>query len=109
MSDTFTCEVCGQVDPPFVWADYSGEGMCVICGCPYQLKWGTDEQKAEGGYPYLNLKQEWADALSEYHEETGEYVCMGRVMPDRDRPNREVFIEWVKENRPELLEDDNEN
>ena len=28
-----TCVVCGDYPMRFQWSDYSGEGMCMKCGC----------------------------------------------------------------------------
>lgn len=96
-----TCVVCGMSPVSYLWSDFSGEAMCRKCGTPYQLKWGTDKQKEEGKYPYLNLSDQWVPVVREYHETTGKWTCFGTMMGGR--PGMPEFIEWVKEHHPELL------
>jgi hypothetical protein len=94
-----TCVVCGASPMTFQWSDYSGEGMCTKCGTPYQLKWGSDEQRAEGKYPYLNLKDEFVPIVREYHQQTGAWTYLGTGF---DRPGLREFDAWVKQNHPEM-------
>ena len=96
-----TCIVCGCSPMTFQWSDYSGEGMCTECGTPYQLKRGTDEQKAEGKYPYLRMKSEWVPVVREYHQQTGQFVALG-CMLGQQRGMAE-FVEWLKGHHPEML------
>lgn len=104
MTNQFECVVCENVDPPFVYTDLSGEAMCGHCGCPYQVKWGSDEQQEEGDYPYLNLKEEWVEVFSEYYEETGKAAELGHVL-SRKPKGVDDFVNWVKFYHPELLEE----
>jgi hypothetical protein len=98
------CVTCGASPTTFQWSDYSGEGMCTRCGTPYQLKWGSDKQKEEDAYPYLNIKDEWVPIVREYYEETGQFVCLGNMMGPR--PGMAEFYDWVKERHPSMVEDD---
>lgn len=94
------CEVCGSSPVMYQWADYSGEAMCTRCGTPYQLKWGTPEQVAEGKYPYLNLMPSWVPIVREYYEQTGRFTCLGRVMGHAR--GLEEFYAWVDAHHPEM-------
>lgn len=98
-----TCVVC-EKPATYQWSDYSGEGMCRHCGTPYQLKWGSEKQEAEGAYPYLNLQERWVPIVREYHRETGAFVCLGMVLGDAR--GREEFDEWVTKHYPEMLRDE---
>lgn len=95
-----TCAVCGDSPVTYQWSDYSGEAMCCKCGTPYQLKWGSDEQKAKGEYPYLNLKKEWVPIVREYHEQTGRFTCLGMMMGPC--PGMDEFADWVDVHHPEM-------
>lgn len=90
------CVVCGAKPMAFQWSDYSGEAMCTLCGTPYQLKWGSEEQKAEGHYPYLNLREEWVPVLRRYYQETGRFTCLGIMMGEK--PGLAEFDKWVTKN-----------
>ncbi len=94
-----TCVVCLESPTRFQWSDYSGEGMCQRCGTPYQLKWGSSEQKTEGRYPYLSVKDEWVPVLRRYYEETGKWVCHGMML--NGHPTRGEFGQWVDDNKAE--------
>ena|SRR5690606_6493083 len=94
-----SCVTCGADPVAYQWSDYSGEAMCVKCGTPYQLKWGSDEQRAEGAYPYLNLKEEWVPIVREYHAETGRWTYLGTGF---DRAGLAEFFKWVDERHPEM-------
>ena len=96
-----TCVVCGASPMGFQWSDYSGEAMCRQCGCPYQLKWGSDKQKEEGKYPYCNIKDEYVHILKEYWLETKKFVTHGQMISGAQ--GLEEFRNWVKTNHPELL------
>lgn len=89
-----TCVVCGVHPVGYQWSDYSGEAMCRQCGAPYQLKWGTDEQRKEGKYPYVNLKQKWIPVVRRYFDETHQFTCHG-IMIIRSRPGLREFNKWV--------------
>lgn len=97
-----TCVVCGITNMSFQWSDYSGEAMCRQCGTPYQLKWGSDEQKLEGKYPYLNLREVLIEPLREYFKQTARFTCLGGMLGPQ--PGLREFSDWMKANRPEILE-----
>lgn len=99
-----TCVVCGSSPTRFQWSDYSGEAMCSQCGTPYQLKWGSKEQQAEGAYPYLRLREEWVPIVREYHKETGRFTCLGTMLGG-PLPGYEAFYRWVESRHPETLKD----
>lgn len=92
------CEVCGTNPISYQWSDYSGEAMCRACGTPYQLKWGSEQQKAEGAYPYLSLKPEWVPVVREYFKETGRFTCLGQMLGGG--PGLREFNEWVDAHYP---------
>ncbi|MGD9157189.1 MAG: hypothetical protein PVG39_02160 [Desulfobacteraceae bacterium] len=96
-----TCAICGTSPIAFQWSDYSGEGMCTKCGCPYQLKRGSDEQQKEGNYPYLNVKAECISVLKEYWDDTKKFVCYGMMIGPK--PGYIEFIAWAKKHHPEIL------
>ena len=93
------CVVCGDNPVSYQWSDYSGQAMCRSCGTPYQLKWGSDEQVAEGAYPYLSLKPEWVPVVREYFRETGRFTCFGMMMGPR--PGLREFNEWADARYPD--------
>ena len=95
------CVTCGADPVCYQWSDYSGEAMCTACGTPYQLKWGSDAQVAEGKYPYLCLKEEIVPIVREYHAETGRFTCLGTMMGPG--PGMAEFVEWCKAKHPEVL------
>lgn len=95
------CAGCDAAPMTFQWSDYSGEGMCTRCGCPYQLKWGSKEMRAEGKYPYLNLRDELVESLRAYFAETSRFTCLGMMLGPR--PGLKEFDEWMEINRSELL------
>ena len=95
------CAVCGAEGITFQWSDYSGEAMCTRCGCPYQLKWGSDKQKEEGNYPYLSLKKEFIPVAQEYWNEKHKFVCYGLMLGPQ--PGMTELISWLKDNHPEYL------
>ncbi len=95
------CAICGASPMAFQWSDYSGQAMCTRCGCPYQLKWGTDEQQAEGKYPYLSLRQDVVPAIREYWEETHRWTCFGMMLGPQQ--GMAEFVAWAKIKHPELL------
>lgn len=91
------CVVC-EIQLVYQWSDYSGEAMCTRCGCPYQLKWGSEEHKREGAYPYLNLRPELVEPLRAYYAETERFTCLGWMMGDR--PGLREFGRWLEASRP---------
>ena len=99
-----TCVVCDSYPMYFQWSDYSGEAMCQQCGCPYQLKWGSDEQKKEDKYPYLNLKKEFIPVARKYWNEKKKFVCYGTMLGPK--PGMDDLVAWLKENHPEFLKTD---
>ena len=100
-SDT-VCAICDAVNPTFQWSDYSGQAMCMKCGCPYQLKWGSDDQKDQGNYPYLGLLPECLPAIRDYWKETHRWTCFGMMLDHR--PGLSEFTAWCKMHHPEFLE-----
>lgn len=94
------CACCDAHPMTFQWSDYSGEAMCMRCGTPYQLKWGTNEQQAEGKYPYLSLKPEYVPIVREYFAATGRWTCLGAMLGPR--PGLAEFYEWLDIHHPEL-------
>ena len=101
-SENQTCVICGTSPMTFQWSDYSGEAMCTICGCPYQLKWGSKEKEVGAKYPYLNMNHDFIPIAKEYWETTHQFVCYGMMMGPR--PGYRELIEWIKQNHPEWLE-----
>lgn len=99
-----SCLVCATTPMSFQWSDLSGEAMCTACGTPYQLKWGGEEQKREGKYPYLNLREEWIPIVREYYQETGRFTCLGRMITGA-LPGLADFNRWVTERHPEMYKD----
>ncbi len=91
-----TCVVCGASPATYQWSDLNGEGMCTRCGTPYQLMNGSDEMRAEGKYPYLNVRDAWVPVVRRYFQETGAFACLGTFMGVR--PEAEAFFRWVEEN-----------
>lgn len=96
-----TCVVCEAFPVTYQWSDYSGEAMCTQCGCPYQLKWGTVEQRQERAYPYLSVKEEWIHVLREYYDETHKFACLGLMM--NISPEHAAFNTWAANRHPELF------
>lgn len=97
------CVGCGVERMTFQWSDYSGEAMCTRCGTPYQIKWGSKEQEAEGKYPYLNLYDDAVPLVREYYAETGQFTYLGTSWGG-PRPGLREFNAWVKERHPEYIE-----
>ncbi len=95
------CVVCGMAPIVYQWSDYHGEAMCCQCGTPYQLKAGSEKQKAEGKYPYLNLREVFVPVVREYYKETRCFTYLGSGF---DRPGFRAFYEWVEAHHPELIE-----
>lgn len=95
-----TCVVCRADPVEYQWSDYSGEAMCRTCGAVYQLKWGSEEQRAEGDYPYFKLRDELIEPLRAYHEETGRWTCLGMMMGPR--PGLDAFADWLETERPDV-------
>lgn len=96
------CIICKACPIIFRWGDYSGEAMCSQCGFPYQLKWGSPEQREEGKYPYLNIQDEYIHLYREYWNETHKFVCSAMMLGDQ--PGLREFNEWIAKHYPELLE-----
>jgi len=96
-----TCAICGSSPMRFQWSDYSGEAMCTQCGCPYQLKWGSDEKQTKNKYPYLNLNDEFLPVAKEYWNETKKFVCYGVMIGPL--PGYSEMVEWVKEHYPQFV------
>lgn len=95
------CVICNTAPIRYQWADFSGEAMCTVCGAPYQLKWGTEEQEKEGAYPYLNIIDEWVPIIREYYEQTKKFACHGRMMGS-PCPGLKEFFDWIDIRHPEM-------
>jgi hypothetical protein len=93
-----TCVVCDDPSPHYTWTDYSGEGICMRCGTPYQLKWGSDKQVSDGMYPYLNVREEAVPMFRRYFAETNSSWGGGTYLGLRDYPEiadaRQQFNHW---------------
>ena len=98
-----TCAICGSSPMSFQWSDYSGEAMCTNCGCPYQLKWGTEDQKKEGNYPYLSLSKKYLSVAKEYWEETKKFVCYGWMMGSK--PGMSELVSWLRKHHPKFIKE----
>lgn len=96
-----TCIICGSSPMRFQWSDCSGEAMCTTCGCPYQLKWGSDQREKESKYPYVNLQEKFIPIIREYWQETRKFACYGIMLGDK--PGYSAFISWLKEKHPECM------
>jgi|SRR5689334_10112972 len=94
------CAVCDSSPMIFQWSDYSGEAMCNRCGCTYQLKWGSKQQKDEGKYPYLNLREDFVPLAREYWNERKTFVCYGVMLGPR--PGLAELHNWIDEKHPEF-------
>lgn len=101
-SQGVTCAICDTHNTSFQWSDYSGEGMCSNCGCPYQLKWGSAQQRDEKKYPYLSMREIYIPVAREYWAETKRWVCYGIRLSGQ--PGMNELISWMKEKHPELVE-----
>jgi len=102
------CLVCDDQRLSYSWTDYSGEGYCMRCGTPYQLKWG--ELKDGETYPRLNVRLNVVPVLREFFEETGKPNGLGRFVGWDQYPDqlegRQAFNSWTQKNHPELMEKD---
>jgi hypothetical protein len=98
-----TCKVCDIPDMAFQWSDYSGEAMCCQCGAPYQLKWGSEEQKKEGKYPYFSLREEFLPAAREFWKEKQIFVHYGASFSNHQ--GKDELVDWLKSHHPELLKE----
>ncbi len=98
------CLVCDEPRPVFSWTDFSGEGYCVRCGTPYQLKWGT--LKDGEAYPRINIAAEWIPIFRRFWSETnstngaGTFID-GSTYQDQMR-GRRVFNDWLRAHESEL-------
>ena len=92
------CVVCGHFPMQFQWSDFSGEGMCIQCGCSYQLKWGSPKHLEEGNYPYLNLQEEFIPIAKEYWETHHSFVCYGTMLGPR--PGMASLVAWLQKHHP---------
>lgn len=101
---TRACLVCDDPRPRFSWTDYSGEGYCLSCGTPYQLKWGTLEDGQT--YPRINIDAEWVPILRRFWDETHAPNGAGTFMGFDDYPDqldgRRRFNAWCRAHEDEL-------
>lgn len=98
------CAICDSFPMTFQWSDYSGEAMCTQCGCPYQLKCGTDEQVEKGNYPYINLTDDFIPIGREYWDKTNKFICYGLMLGPQ--PGMSDLMSWLKQNYPEFIKKD---
>lgn len=96
-----TCAVCDTPQTTFQWSDYSGEGMCTVCGCTYQLKWGGKEMEAERKYPYMTMSDKFLPLAREYWKATNRWVHYGTSMSRND--GHPELKKWIEKNHPEFL------
>ena len=98
------CLVCDEPRPVYSWTDYHGEGYCIRCGTPYQLKGG--ELKEGEDYPRCNVREEWIPVLRKYYAETGCSNGGGQFMITDDYSNllkaRVKFNVWCDAHSEEL-------
>lgn len=109
-SERAPCLVCDDPHPSFSWTDFSGEGYCVQCGTPYQLKWGT--LKDGETYPRVNVSAEWIPIFRKFwnvtHSSNGAGTFMlWREYPDQER-GRIAFNAWCDAHEDELPKKPNE-
>jgi len=97
-----TCAVCDTSPVLFQWSDYSGEAMCHECGCPYQLKWGSDEQRTESKYPYLSFMVEFVPIAREYWQAKKAFVTYGTMLTGHQWIA--ALNAWLRQHHPEWLE-----
>lgn len=100
------CLICDDPKPVYAWTDYSGEGYCLRCGAPYQLKWG--ELKEGESYPRLNLRDEAIPMLRRHFAETGKPAGLGTFIWMGDYPEvlraRKAFNAWFEQHQDEYPE-----
>ena len=98
------CLVCDDPRPTYSWTDYHGEGYCVKCGTPYQLKAG--EMREGETYPRCNLAPEWVPICRRFYAETGKPNGTGTFMGFGEYRDQEAgliaFNAWCKEHESEL-------
>lgn len=90
------CLVCDDPYPSFSWTDLYGEGYCLRCGTPYQLKGG---ELAEGEtYPRCNIIPDAIPILREFWAEHQSTNGAGTFMMWQDYPDqlegRKRFNAW---------------
>lgn len=85
----FKCEICGEYRG-FNWSDQHGQGMCNVCGTPYDLL---------GLSPDISIKD--VALYKQYWEETHEYIGAGTIMSFTTYPEckvgQEKFYAWIEE------------
>ncbi len=98
------CVVCDDPAPRFSWTDYHGEGYCLKCGTPYQLKAG--ELKEGETYPRVNVVAVWLPVLRQFwadeHMPNGFGSFMGFAEYPDQLEGRRAFNAWA-DLHPELL------
>lgn len=96
-----TCVVCDITPVRYQWSDYHGEGMCCQCGCPYQLRAGSDEQVKQGKYPYTNMRNDFIPLAREYYETAKTFVHYG--LSFSCETGLRDLDEWVERAHPEYV------
>jgi hypothetical protein len=100
------CVICDTNPARYGWTDYSGEGYCLRCGTPYQLKWGT--LKDGESYPRLNVSPTAVPMLRRYFAETNQSNGAGTFLIARDYPDqlegRRCFGEWFERHQDDYPE-----
>lgn len=96
------CVVCDAPRIMYQWSDYHGEAMCSQCGCPYQIKSGSDEQVKEGKYPYISLLDSFVPVAREYWQHAREFVHYGHSFSNDQ--GKAALVAWLKVHHPETLQ-----
>lgn len=100
----FVCIICRTQNPYFNWSDLHGEGMCDICGTPYQLlQYDKGGKLIEDAIPKINIKKSWIPLLIKYWEEKHTYMGLGQTMTFSPYPEckegQEKFYAWIEEHK----------
>jgi len=95
------CKICGE-HLRCRWSDLHGEGVCMVCGAPYQLlHYDKNDKFIKDAKPILNIKNKWIPIIKEYWEKTKKF-CFGGQSFSEDTGKQE-FNDWLEENHPELI------
>jgi len=105
------CLVCDDPQPNYSWTDLSGEGYCLRCGTPYQLKWGTLTDGED--YPRCNIRPEWIPPMRTFWKEkqkpNGQGTFLGFGSYPDQLAGREAFNSWCHENESLLPKEKESN
>ena len=101
-----SCCICGN-DFAVEWSDYHGEGVCIVCGTPYQLyHYDANDKRIIGTLPMFALRSDFYHVLAEYWDEVGRNMGLGTYLGRSPyREQRQQFDEWFKQSEwVELVE-----